>query len=51
MIIHTRVIIISILPTQKLYSVSYKELRILDELVCCGCSIQFIIGEFRQRTC
>jgi len=37
----------SILPTQSLYIKNY---GILDELVCCGCSIQFIVGEFRHRT-
>jgi len=32
--------------TNTILRVSLKNYEILDELVCCGCSIQFIIGDF-----
>jgi len=31
--------------------ISTRKYQILDELVCCGGSIQFIVGGFRHRTC
>jgi len=31
--------------------VSIKTYEILDELVCCGFSIEFIVGGFGHRTC